>query len=305
MRIGIFTGDIGNGTVDDYVAAARLANEQGFESYWVSQIFSFEALALLAVIGREVPDIALGTAVVPTYPRHPMVLAAETLTAQAASGGRIQLGIGLSHQVVIEGMWGYSFDKPARHMKEYLAALMPMLRGEPVSYEGETLTSRGQLVIPGSSAPPVLLAALAPRMLELAGAVADGTITWCTGPATLESHIVPSITQAAERAGKPAPRIVASVPVCVTEDRDAALERIRNALAIYPTLPSYRAMLDKEGVEGPADIALVGSEDDVLKGLDRLANAGVTVFAASEMGGSDEEKERTRRVLAGAAASSR
>ena len=305
MRIGIFTGDIGDGTVDDYVAAARLANEQGFESYWVSQIFSYEALALLAVIGREVPDIALGTAVVPTYPRHPMTLAAEALTAQAASGGRIQLGIGLSHQIVIEGMWGYSFDKPARHMKEYLAALMPMLRGEPVSYEGETLTSRGQLVIPGSSAPPVLLAALAPRMLELAGGVADGTITWCTGPATLESHIVPAITQAAERAGKPAPRIVAGLPVCVTEDRDAALERIRDALAIYPSLPSYRAMLDKEGVEGPADIALVGSEDDVLKGLDRVANAGATVFAASEMGGSSEEKERTRRVLASAAAASR
>jgi alkanesulfonate monooxygenase SsuD/methylene tetrahydromethanopterin reductase-like flavin-dependent oxidoreductase (luciferase family) len=151
----------------------------------------------------------------------------------------------------------------------------------------------------------VLLAALAPRMLELAGSVADGTITWCTGPATLESHIVPAITQAAERAGKPAPRIVAGLPVCVTEDRDAALERIRNALAIYPSLPSYRAMLDKEGVDGPADIALVGSEDDVLKGIDRVANAGATVFAASEMGGSAEEKERTRRVLAGAAAASR
>jgi F420-dependent oxidoreductase-like protein len=243
--------------------------------------------------------------VVPTYPRHPMTLAAEALTAQAASGGRIQLGIGLSHQIVIEGMWGYSFDKPARHMKEYLAALVPMLRGEPVSYEGETLTSRGQLVIPGSSAPPVLLAALAPRMLELAGGVADGTITWCTGPATLESHIVPAITKAAERAGKPAPSIVAGLPVCVTEDRDAALERIRNALAIYPSLPSYRAMLDKEGVDGPADIALVGSEDDVLKGIDRVANAGATTFAASEMGGSAEEKERTRRVLAGAAASAR
>ena len=297
MRIGIFTGDVGEGTVDGYVDAARTAHEQGFGSYWVSQIFSHDALTLLAVIGREVPGIELGTAVVPTYPRHPMVLAGQALTTNQAAGGRLVLGIGLSHQIVIEGMWGYSFDKPARHMREYLSALMPLIRGEGIAVEGQTLTARGQVTVPGSSPMPVVLAALAPRMLELAGSVADGTLTWCTGPATLESHVIPSINAAADKAGRATPRVIAGLPVCVTDDKDAARERIAKALAIYPTLPSYKAMLDKEGVGNPADIGLIGSEDDVVAGVERLQKIGVTDFAASEMPANPDERERTRAAL--------
>ncbi len=301
MRIGIFTGDVGEGTVDGYVAAARTAHEQGFASYWVPQVFSHDALTILAIIGREVPGIELGTSVVPTYPRHPMVLAGQALTTNAAAGGRLVLGIGLSHQVVIEGMWGYSFDKPARHMREYLSALLPLLRGEAISYQGETLTARGQVTVPGSSPMPVVLAALAPRMLELAGAVADGTLTWCTGPATLESHVIPSINAAAEKAGRDAtPRVIAGIPVCVTDDKEAARERIAKSLAIYPTLPSYKAMLDKEGVENPADIGLLGSEDEVLSGIDHFAKIGVTDFAAAEAAATPEERERTRAALVAA-----
>ena len=300
MRIGIFTGDVGAGDVDGYIDAAGTARDEGFASYWVSQIFSHDALTLLAVIGREVPDIELGTAVVPTYPRHPMVLAGQALTTNAAAGGRLVLGIGLSHQIVIEGMWGYSFDKPARHMREYLSALMPLLRGEGISVEGQTLTARGQVTVPGSSPMPVVLAALAPRMLELAGSVADGTLTWCTGPATLESHVIPSINAAADKAGRDAPRVIAGLPVCVTDDKDAARERIAKALAIYPTLPSYKAMLDKEGVANPADIGLIGSEDEVLTGVERLAKVGVTDFAGSEMPANDDERARTRAALVAA-----
>ena len=300
MRIGIFTGDVGTGDVDGYIDAAGTARDEGFASYWVSQIFSHDALTLLAVIGREVPDIELGTAVVPTYPRHPMVLAGQALTTNAAAGGRLVLGIGLSHQIVIEGMWGYSFDKPARHMREYLSALMPLLRGEGISVEGQTLTARGQVTVPGSSPMPVVLAALAPRMLELAGSVADGTLTWCTGPATLESHVIPSINAAADKAGRDAPRVIAGLPVCVTDDKDAARERIAKALAIYPTLPSYKAMLDKEGVANPADIGLIGSEDEVLTGVERLAKVGVTDFAASEMPANDDERARTSAALVAA-----
>jgi 5,10-methylenetetrahydromethanopterin reductase len=300
MRIGIFTGDVGAGDVDGYVDAAGTARDEGFSSYWVSQIFGHDALTLLAVIGREVPDIELGTAVVPTYPRHPMVLAGQALTTNAAASGRLVLGIGLSHQIVIEGMWGYSFDKPARHMREYLSALMPLIRGEGISVEGETLTARGQVTVPGSSPMPVVLAALAPRMLELAGSVADGTLTWCTGPATLESHVIPSINAAADKAGRDTPRVIAGLPVCVTDDKDAARERIAKALAIYPTLPSYKAMLDKEGVANPADIGLIGSQDEVLAGIERLQKVGVTDFAASEMPGNDDERARTRAALVAA-----
>ncbi len=255
---------------------------------------------ILAIIGREVPGIELGTSVVPTYPRHPMVLAGQALTTNAASGGRLVLGIGLSHQVVIEGMWGYSFDKPARHMREYLSALLPLLRGEAISYQGETLTARGGISIAGSSPMPVVLAALAPRMLELAGAVADGTLTWCTGPATLESHVIPSINAAAEKAGRATPRVIAGIPVCVTDDKEAARDRIAKSLAIYPTLPSYKAMLDKEGVENPADIGLLGSEDEVLSGIEHFAKIGVTDFAAAEAAATPEERERTRAALVAA-----
>jgi F420-dependent oxidoreductase-like protein len=194
MRIGIFSGAVRD--VNGAVEAARQAADEGFHTYWLPQIFSIDALTALAIVGREVPGIELGTSVVPTYPRHPMVLAQQALTTQNASGGRLVLGIGLSHQVVVEGMWGYSFDKPARHMREYLEALVPLLRGEAVSVEGQTLKAMGQLDVADTSPVPVLLAALAPRMLQLAGGVADGTVTWMTGRSTLESHIVPSITAA-------------------------------------------------------------------------------------------------------------
>jgi F420-dependent oxidoreductase-like protein len=296
MRIGIFGGDTAGRSLDDTVAGARVAHEQGFISFWLPQIFGAEALTTIAVAGREVPDIYFGTAVVPTYPRHPMVLAQQTLTVQQATGNRFMLGIGLSHQIVIEGMYGMSFDKPARHMREYLAILMPLLNGESVDFEGETLTFHGAIDVAGATAPPVLLAALAPRMLELAGSVADGTITWMTGPATLESHIIPSITKAAEKAGKRAPAVAASLPICVTDDPDGARERAAKDFVVYGHLPSYRAMLDKEGAAGPADVAIVGDEATVSKHVQQLADIGVTDFAAAEFG-SREERARTRELL--------
>jgi F420-dependent oxidoreductase-like protein len=296
MRIGIFGGDTAGRSLDDTIAGARAAHEEGFISFWLPQIFGAEALTSLAVVGREVPDIYLGTSVVPTYPRHPMVLAQQALTVQQATGNRFMLGIGLSHQVVIEGMHGMSFDKPARHMREYLSILMPLLRGENVNFEGTTLTFRGGINVAGASAPPVLLAALAPRMLELAGSVADGTVTWMTGPATLESYIIPSIRAAAEKAGKREPAVAASLPICVTSDPDGARQRAAKDFEVYGILPSYRAMLDREGAAGPADVAIVGDEATVAKEVQRLADTGITDFAAAQFG-SVEEHERTRALL--------
>ena len=246
---------------------------------WCAQIFGYDALTLLAVVGREVGGIELGTAVVPTYPRHPIVLAGQALTTQAAVGGRLALGVGLSHRIVIEGMYGYSFERPARHMREYLAVLLPLLRGEAVSFQGETLkaTTMGPLE-QKAAAPPVLLAALAPAMLRLAGGVADGTVTWMTGPSTVRDHIVPSISRAAKEAG-------------------AARERAASTFSIYGQLPSYRAMLDREGAAGPADVAIVGDEDAVAAGLSGLADVGATEAIAAPFG-SGEERRRTADLLA-------
>ena len=136
MRIGIFGGDTAGRTIDDVVEQAREAEADGFASYSLPQIFALDAMGVLAIVGREVPNIKLATGVVPTYSRHPMTMAQQALTVQAASGGRFMLGIGLSHQMVIENMFGLSFDKPLRHMREYLSVLMPLLHERSVSVQG-------------------------------------------------------------------------------------------------------------------------------------------------------------------------
>jgi len=287
MRIGIF-GGTGRKSVDEVVAAARQSEADGFASYVLPQIFGLDAMGMLAVIGREVPRIELMTGVVPTYSRHPVTMAQQALTVQAASGGRFSLGIGLSHQMVIENMFGLSFAQPLRHMREYLAVLTPLLRGDKADVDGETITTHAALDVPDLPPVPVLVAALGPKMLELAGTVTDGTVTWMTGPATLAEHTVPAITAAAERAGRPAPRIVTSLPVCVTADVDAARERAASDFQVYGFLPSYRAMLDREGAAGPADVAIVGDEATVRAEIGRIADAGVTDFVASIFGARDD-----------------
>ena len=267
---------------------------------WCSQIFGYDALTLLAVLGREVPEIGLGTAVVPVYPRHPVMLGAQALTVQAATGGRLQLlGIGLSHQVVIEHVFGQPFDRPATYMAEYLELLMPVLRGEVAGFAGELLkgSTFAPLEIPGATAPPVLVAALGPRMLSIAGQMADGTATWMTGPATVADHIVPGIHAAAEAAGRPAPRIAVGLPICVTADVEGARAQAAETFAIYGTLPSYRAMLDREGAAGPADVAIVGDDEAIVSALARLADAGATEIIAAPFGAREDQAAHGRGAL--------
>jgi 5,10-methylenetetrahydromethanopterin reductase len=298
MHIGIFGGLTATGTIDEVVADVRTAEEQGFRSYWVPQIFGYDALTLLAVVGRETERIELGTSVIPTYPRHPAMLAAQALTTQQACGGRLTLGIGLSHQPVIEHMFGMSFDKPVRHLREYLDILMPLVSGERVEAQGETLSANIALDVPASQPVPVQVAALGPKMLRLAGARTAGTITWMTGPRTIAEHTAPTIARAAEEAGNPAPFITAGVPVCVTDDVEATRKRAAQVYAVYGQLPSYRAMLDREGLDGPADLAVIGDEDTVRSRLAAFADAGVTDLAASEFGHTADERHRTRELLA-------
>jgi 5,10-methylenetetrahydromethanopterin reductase len=293
MDIGVFGFDQ---TIEGFEHSLRTAAEQGFPSYWTPQIFGMDALTGIAVAARSVPGITVGTSVIPTYPRHPMMLAQQALTTQAAIGGRLVLGIGLSHKPVVEGMWGMPFDRPVRHMSDYLAILMPLLSDRRVSFGGETLTGRGEITPPPADAPPVLVAALGPQMLRLVGRVADGTITWMTGPETLRTLTAPTITQAASEAGRPAPAVVAGLPVCVTDDVDAARARADRDYAIYGQLPSYRAMLDREGAATPADVAIIGTASEVTDRIRALAGSGVTTFAASAFGSTDEQAA-TREAL--------
>lgn len=296
MKIGM--GLDTSGGIDKVVERAERAAEAGFTSLWSSQIFGADALTILALVSQRVPDIQLGTSVVPIYTRHPTMLAAQALTVQEVSGGRLTLGIGLSHQMVVEGIWGLTYDKPARYMREYLSILLPLVQGEQVNFKGEILRTAtlGPLDNVVDDPPSVIVAALGSVMLGIAGRMTDGTCTWMTGPKTIADHIAPAISKAAEEAGRPAPRIVASLPVCVTSDVDTARTRAAREFAVYGHLPSYRAMLDREGAEGPPDVAIVGDEDAVARGIAEMAEAGTTEFMANIFGKA-EEREATRRLV--------
>ncbi len=289
MKIGVFTQE---GTVDKVIERVRDAHDRGFARVWMPQVFEMDALTALAIAAREVPDIGLGTAVVPTYPRHPMALAAQARTLQQVAGGRFTLGIGLSHQIVIEGMLGMKWGE-VRHLREYLSILMPLLNAEPADFAGETLTGKLTLNIP-SEPVPVVVAALGPKLLDLAGRLTDGTTTWMTGLETLRDHVVPSIRTAAASAGRPDPQVVAALPIAVTDDPDAARKVAAKAFAVYGHLPSYRAMLDREGAGGPADVAIVGDEATVKQRIEEFASVGVTEFVVVPF----FERERTLDLAA-------
>ncbi len=295
MRIGVMIGaDGANNKLDDVIGVARQAEQAGLDNVWVAKIFTFDAITTLALIGRETSRIGLGTAVTPTYPRHPTAIAQQALTTAAASGNRFTLGIGLSHKLVIEDMLGMSYDKPAKHMREYLSVLMPLVRGEQANFQGEQYRVQGvALDIPGADNMPVVVAALGPVMLKIAAEMADGTNTWMVGPKTMESHILSTL----RAAGKADPTVVAGLPIVLTTNVDAARENIAQGLTIYGQLPSYRAMLDREGAAGPADIAIVGDENTLRGEIKRFQDMGVTDFNAAIMDVEEGAYARTLEFL--------
>jgi 5,10-methylenetetrahydromethanopterin reductase len=297
MRLGIML--LGGGpSVSELLAQIEQAESQGFHSIWLPNVHGADALTVLALAGGRTSRIELGTFVVPTYPRHPAALAQQALTAQVATGGRLVLGIGLSHRVTMEEALGFDFAHPIRHMRDYLRTLGPLLTGAPVRYSGPEIRINGyQLSVPGATPSPVLVAALGPQMLRLTGALADGTAIWMGGARYLGEHAVPTITTAAREAGRPAPRVVAGLPICVTANAAAAREFANRGYARYGQLPSYRAVLDKNDSALPADAALIGTAAEVRAGLDALASAGATDFAASVFAPPGEDTAATITLL--------
>ncbi len=295
MRIGVMIGaDGANNTLDDIIGVAKNVERAGLDNVWLANIFSFDAITTLALIGRETEKIGLGTAVTPTYPRHPTAIAQQALTTSAATNNRFTLGIGLSHKLVIEDMLGMSYDKPAKHMREYLSVLMPLVRGEAANFQGEQYRVQGvALDIPGSQPMPVVLAALGPTMLKIAAQMADGTNTWMVGPKTMGEHILPVLHDA----GNADPTVVAGLPIVLTTNVDEAKATIAEQLTIYGQLPSYRAMLDREGAAGPADIAIVGDENTLRGEIKRFEDLGVTDFNAAIMGVEEGAYDRTLEFL--------
>lgn len=296
MQIGIVT--LGSGGILGMASEARAAEEAGFACFVVPSIYGHDPLSVMAVAGTQTSSIRLMTGVAPTYPRHPAAMASAAMSAGAASGGRFTLGIGLSHQVVIEGVYGMSFDRPAAHMREYLDIVLPLLDGEPVRYQGEQYTYNGALRVRDAVRVPVVIAAMAPVMLRLAGERTDGTILWMTGAKAVREHVAPRITRAASNAGRPAPEVITMLPVALTSDPRAARDRANEQFENYGRLPSYRAMLDKSGADGPGDAALVGDEASLRAQMAELAESGVTSFAAWAFDDGTGSKERTREFLA-------
>jgi F420-dependent oxidoreductase-like protein len=286
-------------SVDNALADLKATKAEGFAGYWLAQVGLGDALTVFAVAGADTADLEVGTAVIPTFPRHPYALAAQALTTQAAIPARLILGIGLSHRPSVENNLRMRWERPIRHMADYLDVLLPLLETGRVDHRGDIWSGAITAVRPTDTVPSVMLAALGPQMLELAGRRTDGTILWLVGPRTIAEHIAPRINDAAAAAGRGAPRIVCSLPVCVTDDEAGARARIARMLDGYQELPSYRAMLDREGVDGPADVAIVGDESKVRDSLSALEAAGATDFAALPMSPDPDLIARTRACLAG------
>jgi F420-dependent oxidoreductase-like protein len=298
--VGLLNNTSGGSPVDATVKTLAQLRDEGFRRVWMAQLpYDPDLTTILAVALREVDTIEVGSGVIPIQVQHPTQLAQRALTLNAIAGGRFTLGIGMSHKMVTEQMWGISYDKPVRRMREYLDGLLPLLAGEAAEAVGETVTTRGSLQIPGAPTPAVYLAALGPQMLRLAGRRTAGTLTWMTGPKTLAEHVGPALREAAQEAGRPesAVHVAASLPVSVTDDVDAARARAAEEFAVYGQLPSYRAMLDREGYAGPEDAAIIGDENTVSERLDELAQAGVDEFAGVTFDPSPEGRERTRALL--------
>jgi F420-dependent oxidoreductase-like protein len=285
------------GSLDVVVDRIRDADVDGFPVVWTHQALGLDPFVAMAVAARVAPRIEIGTALVPAVLRHPQALAAEALTAQAALAGRLVLGVGMSHPHVVEGRLGLSYERPAEFMREYLEALLPLLRGEAAEVRGNRLTMRGGLDIGDVPAPPVLIGALAPHMLRLAGRLADGTITAATGPRGLAEHVVPTITKAAADAGKPPPRIISAVVACITDDPDAARTRIAATSKPYATMPAFNAMLEREGVKSQVDIGLIGDEATARAQAQSFIDAGATELIVREAPGNPDEAVRTRTFL--------
>jgi F420-dependent oxidoreductase-like protein len=296
MRIGM-TG--GAATPDKMVEQAQRAEADGFSSLWYASAVGGDPLVAMALAGRATSSIELGTSVLQTYTCHPMLQANRAISVSAAMGRPMTLGIGPSHRPVIEDVYGLSYAHPGRHTEEYVEVLTGLLAGETVAVDGEDF--RVHAALGAGALVPVLVAALAPRLLRVAGERTQGTILWMGNARAVETHVAPHLRAAAAAAGRPEPRIVAGLPVVVHDDVDEARQVAAEQFAGYGVLPNYRRLLDLGGAARPADAAIVGDERQVTAQLQSLFDAGVTdVWAAPFPVGTDRaaSRARTRELLA-------
>lgn len=281
MRLGLFIGASGApfdvfGQIKEVVGAEK----DGFDSFWFAQIAGYDALTVIAMAGPETDRIEIGTAVVPTYTRHPNVMAQQALTANSATKGRLTLGIGPSHRPAIERL-GLNYDRAALHVREYVTIVRTLVHRQRVAHKGEMYNLTTGFQIPDAQPFPVLISALAPLMLRTAGEVADGTVTWMAGQKAIATHVAPRVRKAAKAAGREEePRVVVALPVAVCDDEKAGREKANQSFQMYGQLENYRRILDVEGAE-PGDVAVCGPEASVENQIRSFVEAGATDFVAS------------------------
>lgn len=299
MRIGL-TG--GASTVDKVVAQAERAEADGFTSLWYASVVTGDPLVAMAIAGRQTKTIELGTAVLQTYPCHPL-LQANRVASVADAMGRpgFTLGIGPSHRPLIEGVFGYPYNHPGRNTEEYVTILTGLLAGETVDLDGADWTAHtGGRAMPPAHPVPVLVSALGPRLLRLAGAVADGTVLWMAPAKAIESHVIPIITAAAADAGRPTPRVVAGLPVAVHDDEADARSAAVTYSTAYAGMANYQRILEIGGAANAAEAAIVGNEAAVRSQLQALIDVGATDIWAAPFPVGDDAKaslHRTRQLL--------
>lgn len=311
MRLGVMIGaERGDSArkVTKLLDDIAWAEAAGLDTAWIPQVPNgFDALTAVALMATRTTRIELGTAVVPLQAQHPIALARQALSVHAAAGGRLALGIGPSHQWIIRDMLGLPYERPAAFTRDYLDVLDAALHGRsPVDVENDTFTVHNPLDLAPVAPLPVLIAALGPVMLTLAGERADGTVLWMADERAVAEHVVPRITKSAGNAGRPAPRIVAGIPVCLcaTSEVAAARERANRILGEAEVSPNYQRLLDHGNAKDVGDLCAAGDEEAILARFRRFADAGVTDLSARllPIGDNRDElitsKRRTRQVIA-------
>lgn len=299
-RFGVRWGLAGGTTlasIDAVREVATYAGDAGFDSLWISHAYAVDPVVALAAAAAETARLAeVGTSVVPIYGRHPIGLAQLARTAQSALGGRFTLGIGASSRQGVAPM-GMEWDHPLAYTREFIDGLVPLLTGRQADVDGSQVTTHAALNIDAADT-PLLLAALGPRMLELAGRATQGTSVGQCGPRTIAAHVAPRLREAADVAGRPAPRIMALIRLCVTDDPGPARRLAEQTAAFYRAVPSYRQVQDMEGLDHPAELHLIGPWPQVLDGLHAYAEAGVTDYRLEVAAPDDASRRASREALA-------
>lgn len=297
QRLAVFNPAVR--TLDESISRAQAAERLGYESVWSHQLPDTRDTSLvLAAYANHTQRVKLGTAILPIYTRHPTAMVQMAATLDELSGGRFILGIGISHKVTVEGMWGLKIESPVNAMREYVTIVRDSLRDGGCSFEGEHFTARWSYSGPRRADLPIMISALSPRMLELAGEIADGVVLWMCSPSYVRDQVLPHVKAGRQKAGKPLEgfEIVSQVPVCLTSDRAAAMDAFRKTVERYAALPYYRKVLDASGFKAELDsgnisetlieqFAGIGDEEQVRAAIRRYREAGLTLPGAGPFSG--------------------